>query len=67
MKTIHKINMNTNCNIVKKNVRLNYELRKPQVEENVWRLQEFHCNNKDNCNYFKERKCPNIDSWKNQI
>lgn len=55
------------CNGTNKNVELHYLLSKPKVDEANYRLQEFNCSNKDNCDYYRQKKCPNSELWKIRI
>ena len=46
------------CDLQNKNVTLTFEYSKPKGSDDTCnRLINFKCNNGDNCEYFKERKC----------
>lgn len=55
------------CIETNKNINLHFFISKPQVEEADYRLQKFICSNQDYCDFYKERKCPKTNLWKEKI
>ena len=55
------------CSETNKEIDLHFLISKPKVEYANYTLQNFNCSNQDYCNFYKEKKCPKSNLWKQKI